>query len=429
MEPEFSDKGKDYPMVKKTEFWHLADEIASLVPSKNYTEFFTFIIRNLNLPYDYNIAKTLPTTLKEIKAAHAIRGDFNERREELRRIEDDVDKLIQEFEASHVPVGFFGSDGNEIDISRYLEDRKPDTEKFGESAARKDLLEHGTDITALAREGHIDDCIGRDNEIWATTLTLARRKKANPVLVGPAGVGKSQIVYGLANRIARGEAGFLNDWTIIEMSTTGLNAGTKYVGELEKKMKGILAAIKKCPKVIIFIDEIHTIMGTGKGEKSTLDLANILKPALASGDLKLIGATTKDEYNILVKDPAVERRFNKITVDEPTLEEAIEVLHGIKKVYAKHHGVTYYKAAVDIMPVVAKRYNPKRNLPDSAVDILDYCGALARVSDIKKITKKMVGEFARKLYNLKEDEVVDLSPLKDHEKSSAMTIGFKPMKK
>ena len=426
--PEFSDKGKDYHMLVQTEHWHLADEMAAMVPSRNYTEFFTFIIRNLNLPYDYNIAKTLPGTLKEILTAHAIRGDLDERGKELRSIQADVEKLINEFEASYTLGSWLTGDTFPLD-PKAPDEKKVDANKFLDNKSKKELLEHGQDITALAREGHIDDCIGRENEIWALTLTLARRKKANPVLVGPAGVGKSQIVYGLANRIAKREAGFLNDWTIIEMSTTGLNAGTKYVGELEKKMKGILAAIEKTPNVIIFIDEIHTIMGTGKGEKSTLDIANILKPALASGKLKLIGATTKDEYNILVKDPAVERRFNKITVEEPSIEEAVEVLHGIKKVYAKHHGVTYYKAAVDVMPIVAKRYNPKRNLPDSAVDILDYCGALAKVSDVKKITKKMVGEFAKKLYDLQQDEDVDLSPLKDHELAAAMTIGFKPQKK
>ena len=253
-------------------------------------------------------------------------------------------------------------------------------------------------------------------------LTLARRKKANPVLVGLAGVGKSQLVYGLAHRIARKEAGFLNDWTIIEMSSTGLVAGSKYVGELEKKMKGIIDAVKKCPKVILFIDEIHTIMGTGKGEKSTLDIANILKPVLASGEMKLIGATTDDEYHILQRDPAVERRFNKITVNEFDTEQATEVLHGIKNVYAKFHGVTYYKPAVDVMCNIAKRYNPKRNLPDSAVDILDYCGALAKVNGEKKITIKKLKEMTRMLYNLKEDEEVLTGPLTNRE--TAKTIGF-----
>ena len=206
------------------------------------------------------------------------------------------------------------------------------------------------------------------------------------------------------------------------MSTTGLNAGTKYVGELEKKMKGILDAVKKCPNVILFIDEIHTIMGTGKGEKSTLDIANILKPALASGDLKLIGATTDEEYHILVKDPAVERRFNKIKVLEPSIDEATEVLMGIKGVYEKFHGVTYYKKAVEAMATIAKRYNPKRNLPDSAVDILDYCGALAKVSDTKKITVAQVKEFTKKLYDLEGNEPVNIKPLSSRELNKS--IGF-----
>ena len=206
------------------------------------------------------------------------------------------------------------------------------------------------------------------------------------------------------------------------MSSTGLVAGTKYVGELEKKMNAIIEAVKKTPNVILFIDEIHTIMGTGKGEKSTLDIANILKPVLATGEMKLIGATTDAEYHILQKDPAVERRFNKITVKEPTAEEATVILYGIKKKYEDFHGVTYYKAAVDVMCNLAKRYNPNRSLPDSAVDIMDYCGALAKVGDVKKITLKQVKQFVKKLYNLDEKEVVNVEPLSKRELTK--TIGF-----
>lgn len=401
-------------MLERTEIWRIADvEADATIGVKNYTEFFSFVIRNLNLPHDYQILKTLPDTLKIIKQAHAVEGDFSERSRELRSIGSDIDKLISDFEMEYIPAGFFGSKMNDL---------LPDTSDFGQNKNKAALLEHGTDITELVKSGHVDDCIGREEEIWALKLTLGRRKKANPVLVGPAGVGKSQIVYGLAHRIAKQEAGFLNDWTIIEMSSTGLVAGTKYVGELEKKMKGIIDAVKKCPKVILFIDEIHTIMGTGKGEKSTLDIANILKPVLASGELKLIGATTDAEYGILVKDPAVERRFNKITVKEPDMEEATKVLMGIKKTYEKFHKVTYYKDAVAIMATIAKRYNPKRNLPDSAVDILDYCGALAKVSDVKKITKTKVKEFARKLYDIDANEDVNINPLTSKELDNR--IGF-----
>ena len=221
-EPEFSDKGKDYPMLVATEFWHMADELAALVPSKNYTEFFTFIIRNLNLPHDYSIAHTLPETLKEIKVAHHIRGDFKDRKKELESIEKDIDKLLAEFESSYIPVGFFGGNEPYVPPSR---DFQSDIQK---NADKKGLLEHGVDITDLVRSGSVDDVIGRKDEIWKTMLTLARRKKANPVLVGPAGVGKTQIVYGIAHLIAREEAGFLNGWTIIEMSTTGLNACLLY---------------------------------------------------------------------------------------------------------------------------------------------------------------------------------------------------------
>lgn len=416
---EFRSEGKEYPMVKRTEYWRIGDEEADSVGHKNYTEFFSFVLRSLNLPHDYGILSVLPDTIKEIRTAHIINDDYDKRRLELDGIEKDVERLFLEATVDYIPVGFFGNNSNE-----YVKD-KDAVERFqqrGDQTGRKDLLEHGTDITELAKNGAIDDCIGRETEIWGMTLTLARRKKANPVLVGPAGVGKSQLVYGLAHRIARREAGFLNNWTIIEMSSTGLVAGTKYVGELEKKMKAIIEAVKKTPNVILFIDEIHTIMGTGKGEKSTLDIANILKPVLASGDLKLIGATTDEEYHILAKDPAVERRFNKITVKEPSIEEATEVLFGIKAKYEKFHGVTYYKKAVAIMCNIAKRYNPKRNLPDSAVDILDYCGALAKVNGTTKITLNEVKKFTKKLYNLSEDTVVETGPLTKRELST--TIGF-----
>ena len=416
---KFRSEGKKYPMVERTEFWVIGGPEADNVGHKDYTDFFTFILRTLNLPHDYAVLAIVPDTIKELKTAHVINGDYAERREELRIIQEDVDRVLNEFEMEYIPVGFFGAESNEFKLPDSIKDK---IEGLKENPARKELLEHGTDITALAREGHLDDCVGRENEIWAMSLTLARRKKANPVLVGPAGVGKSQLVYGLAHRIANRQAGHLNDWTIIEMSSTGLVAGTKYVGELEKKMRSIIEAVRKTPKVILFIDEIHTIMGTGKGEKSTLDIANILKPVLASGEMKLIGATTADEYSILERDPAVERRFNKITVKEPTMEEAQEVMHGIKKKYEAFHGVKYYKSAIDSMCNIAKRYNPKRNLPDSAVDILDYCGALGKVNGLKKITLKDVKEFSKKLYNIDDKDKVEVGPLTDREKKK--TIGF-----
>lgn len=418
MKYRFRSEGKDYPMVEHTEYWAIGHEKADDVGHKNYSDFFNFVFRNLNLPHDYAVLLIVPDTIKELQRAHAERGDYSDRHLEIERIKRDAEKLIEEFEDEYIPSGFFGSGA---DSAREVNAKKI-IDGFQENPARKELLEHGTDLTEMAKNGTVDDCIGRETEIWAATLTLARRKKANPVLVGPAGVGKSQIVHGIAHRIARKEAGFLNDWTIIEMSSTGLVAGTKYVGELEKKMKAIIEAVKKCPKVILFIDEIHTIMGTGKGEKSTLDIANILKPVLASGDMKLIGATTDKEYHILQKDPAVERRFNKITVKEFSVEDSTKVLHGIKKVYEDFHGVKYYKAAVDVMCNVAKRYNPDRSLPDSAVDIMDYCGALAKVSDIKKITLAQVKEFAKKLYNLEEDAEVNTKPLGHREINR--TIGF-----
>ena len=220
--------------------------------------------------------------------------------------------------------------------------------------ALKQLEEHGENLTGYAKIGKIDDVIGRQPELDNLILTLARRKKGNPVLIGAAGVGKTQIVNGLAHRIARQEAGFLNDYTIIELSATGIVAGCSFVGQVEKKMKEILELCSCIPNLILFIDEIHTIVGAGKGKDGNNDLANILKPSLANGNIKLIGATTDNEYKILIKDPALERRFNRVDVEELDTAQTIAVLKGIKHVYEKYHDVKYSARVVEIIPVLAK---------------------------------------------------------------------------
>ena len=287
--------------------------------------------------------------------------------------------------------------------------------------ALEKLEEHGENLTKYAKNGKLDDVIGREKELDALMLTLGRRKKGNPVLIGPAGVGKTQIVNGLAHKISRKEAGFLNGFTIIELSTTGLVAGCSYVGMVEKKMKEVLELASCISNLILFIDEIHTIVGSGKGKDGNNDIANILKPALANGSIKLIGATTDGEFKILTADPALERRFNKIDVPELTTDETIAVMKGIKHVYEKYHGVKYSTKVLEVIPVVAKRYRPKRMNPDSSVDLMDYAGARAKIAGRDKVLLKDLKETVQSLTDEKE---IDVTPLKDSEVNTGV-IGFK----
>lgn len=269
------------------------------------------------------------------------------------------------------------------------------------------LLEYGVDLTAKAAKGELDDCIGREKEIQAAMLSLGRRKKGNPILTGNAGVGKTQIVHGIANRIANNKAGWLNGYSIVELSPTDLVAGTKFVGSLQEKMNKILAAIKQCPKAIIFTDEIHNLMGTGKGINGTQDLANILKPALADGTLKMIGCTTTDEFTIIMQDPAMERRFNNIDIKEPTIGETEVVLFSMVDKYATYHGLDYTNEAVAMMPTLSKRYAKKsRVLPDVAIDLLDLCGATAKMDGCLDVTVKVLIDVVSKMNGIDPEEVL-----------------------
>ena len=432
MKYTFRGEGKEYPMLVKTIEFEIGSEKADKIGHTNYLQYFEYVLRNLKLPREIEVAYLILATTREIFYEHQALTDERQSEEMFNMVDQhlgDVEAMtrnyINSFERDMEEMAGRKNPfaGNKPVKERPPWERRPQPPQQPKKVKGIDiLLKHGENLTQMAKDGLIDDCIGREEETWATKLTLCRRKKANPVLVGKAGVGKSQIVYGLAHLIARGEAGYLNNWTIIEMSSTGLVAGSKYVGELEQKMVEIITAVKQCPKVILFIDEIHTIMGTGKSDKSTLDIANILKPVLASGELRLIGATTDKEYDILRSDPAIERRFNKIEVKEPTVDETTTVLHGIKEKYSEFHNVTYYKGVVDVMSTIAKRYNPKRALPDSAVDIMDYCGALAKCDDVKKIRMVELKSFVKSLYNISEDKEVDVSPITHRELNP--TIGF-----
>ncbi|MGI9174461.1 MAG: ATP-dependent Clp protease ATP-binding subunit [Rhodothermales bacterium] len=242
----------------------------------------------------------------------------------------------------------------------------------------------GRDLTKLAEEGKLDPIVGREREIERVAQVLSRRKKNNPVLIGEPGVGKTAIAEGLAMRIIlRKVSRVLYDQRIVTLDLAALVAGTKYRGQFEERMKAVMNELEKSPDVILFIDELHTIVGAG-GASGSLDASNMFKPALARGEIQCIGATTLDEYRQYIeKDGALDRRFQKIMVDPSTAEETIEILGNIKDKYEEHHNVLYSDEAIDLAVKLADRYITDRFLPDKAIDVMDEAGARVHLSNIK----------------------------------------------
>ena len=241
------------------------------------------------------------------------------------------------------------------------------------------------DMTILAKEGKLDPVIGREREIKRVIHILARRRKNNAVLLGEAGVGKTAIVEGLAQRINSGDVpDLLSNRRVIELDLALMVAGTKFRGQFEERLKAVVMELSKNRDIIVFIDELHTMVGAGNAEGS-MDASNLLKPALARGDIQCIGATTLGEYRKHIeKDPALERRFQTVNVEQPTPEEALEILHGLKKHYEKHHRVTYTNEALKEAIVLSERYVTARFLPDKAIDVIDEAGASVRLSKYGK---------------------------------------------
>lgn len=254
-----------------------------------------------------------------------------------------------------------------------------------------ELSDYTKDLTAVAESGALDPVIGREKEISRMIQVLSRKTKNNPVLVGEAGVGKTALALGLAQRIASGEVPFeLADMRILELDMMSVVAGTRFRGDFEERMNQIIDEIEADGKIILFIDELHTIIGSGSGIDSTLDAANILKPALARGTLHMVGATTQAEYQKHIeKDAALSRRFAKITIEEPSVAEAIDILKGLRSSYEDYHRVTITDEAVETAVKVAHRYLTSKNLPDSAIDLLDEASATVQ-GRIKKEAKREI---------------------------------------
>ncbi|OZC50854.1 AAA family ATPase [Rhodococcus sp. 06-621-2] len=282
------------------------------------------------------------------------------------------------------------------------------------------LDKYGVDLTERAREGGIDPVIGRSDEIAQTIEILSRRTKNNPVLVGEAGVGKTAVVEGLAQRIVDGDVpDRLSGKRIVQLDLSSMVAGTRYRGDFEERLTKVIDEIvAHSDELIVFIDEVHTIAGAGGGAEGAMDAGNILKPKLARGELHIVGATTLDEYRTNIeKDPALERRFQPVTVPEPSVDDAKAILTGLRSRYEEHHGVTFTDEAISAAVELSDRYIGDRFLPDKAIDLIDQAGArkqLARPSiDVDAIEKKIAAVEVEKATAIEKEDYERASQLRD----------------
>src|ERR1700710_1561423 len=291
---------------------------------------------------------------------------------------------------------------NTGDAAKASSDANPEAE---DAAAQKEtpLAQFTQNLNQLAKDGKIDPLIGRELEVERVVQVLCRRRKNNPLLVGEAGVGKTAIAEGLAWRITRGEVpDILADAQVYSLDMGALLAGTKYRGDFEQRLKTVLKELKERPHAILFIDEIHTLIGAGAASGGTLDASNLLKPALSSGQLKCIGATTFTEYRgIFEKDAALSRRFQKVDVVEPSVAETIEILKGLKSRFEEHHSVKYAAGALQAAAELSAKYINDRHLPAKAIDVIDEAGAAQRILPLSKrkktISKTEVEEIVAKI--------------------------------
>src|SRR3982750_2970112 len=274
----------------------------------------------------------------------------------------------------------------------------PKSSESGGEAAEKEEAGEGKgspldqftqNLNQMARDGKIDPLIGREHEVERVIQILCRRRKNNPLLVGEAGVGKTAIAEGLAWRISQNDVPeILADSVVYSLDMGALLAGTKYRGDFEQRLKGVLKALKDKPNAVLFIDEIHTLIGAGAASGGTLDASNLLKPALSSGAMKCIGATTFSEYRgIFEKDAALSRRFQKVDVIEPSVEQTVEILKGLKTRFEEHHSVKYAPAALQAAAELSAKYINDRHLPDKAIDVIDEAGAAQRILPVGKRKK------------------------------------------
>jgi ATP-dependent Clp protease ATP-binding subunit ClpA len=362
---------------------------------------------------------------KEVNGANVLVAIFGEQ-------ESHAVFLLNQHDVARLDVINYISHG----ISKVSEEQDDDSgvgneQEAGEEAAgRKPLESFATNLNELARRGKIDPLIGRDHEIERTVQILCRRRKNNPLFVGEAGVGKTAIAEGLAKKIVDGEVPeVLQKSIIFSLDLGALVAGTKYRGDFEKRLKGVLAQLKRQPGSILFIDEIHTIIGAGSASGGVMDASNLIKPVLASGELKCIGSTTYQEYRgVFEKDRALARRFQKIDVSEPSVEETYRILKGLKLRFEEHHDVRYTDKALHAAADLAFRYINDRHLPDKAIDVIDEAGAHLRLKPAsmrkKTVSVRDVENIIAKIARIppKNVSTSDVETLKSLERNLKMVV-------
>jgi ATP-dependent Clp protease ATP-binding subunit ClpC len=390
-----------------------------------------------NIPYTPRVKKVLALASKEAKALnhsyvgteHILLGLLREGEgvaaQVLRNLEVNLDKARSEILKELDPN--FNSQSEEED-----EDNEPVSPSGNTPASDKKknektpaLKAFGRDLTELAQKGEMDPVIGRAEEIARVIQILCRRTKNNPVLIGEAGVGKTAIVEGLAQEISAGNVPeILRDKRVITLDLALMVAGTKYRGQFEERIKAVMDEIRRTKNVILFIDELHTIVGAG-GAEGAMDASNIIKPALSRGELQCVGATTLNEYRKYIeKDSALERRFQSVKIEEPSVEDAIKILFGLRGKYELHHKAKYSEEALKSAVNLSSRYLPARFLPDKAIDIMDEAGSKARIAamtrpvELKGIEAEIEEIRIEKEGSIKEQDFEKAAHLRDREKNA-----------
>ena len=400
-----------------------------------------------NIPYTPRVKKVLALANKEAKALnhsyvgteHLLLGLLREGEgvaaRVLKRLDVDIQRtrneILAEIDPNFSPDDMEDDDDEDDDDDMAgFEDESPSNADNSEAEGKTKtpaLKAFGRDLTKLAKEGGLDPVIGRESEIERVIQILCRRTKNNPVLIGEAGVGKTAIVEGLAQEIVTGNVPeLLRDKRVITLDLALMVAGTKYRGQFEERIKAVMDEIRKVKNVILFIDELHTIVGAGSAE-GAMDASNIIKPALSRSELQCVGATTLNEFRKYIeKDSALERRFQQVKVDEPSVEDAILILQGLRDKYETHHKAQYTPAAIEASVKLTSRYLTARYLPDKAIDVLDEAGARARIGTMTR--PPTIKEAELKIEEILRDKVAAISA-QDFEKAAALRDDEKQAKK
>src|SRR5687767_10880288 len=381
-----------------------------------------------NIPYTPRVKKVLSLAAKEAKALnhtyvgteHILLGLLREGDGVAARVLKNLDVDIEQTRQEIL---------KELDPNFTSQEEQPASETPEKTPEKKGevktpaLKAFGRDLTEIARKGEMDPVIGRKNEIERVIQILCRRTKNNPVLLGEAGVGKTAIVEGLAQEIAKGNVPeLLREKRVITLDLALMVAGTKYRGQFEERIKAVMDEIRRAKNIILFIDELHTIVGAGSAE-GTMDASNIIKPALSRGEMQCIGATTLNEYRKYIeKDAALERRFQSVKVEAPSIDEAILILKGLRHKYEAHHKVEFTDGALDAAVKLSDRYLTGRFLPDKAIDLMDEAGSRARIGamtrppEVKDIEAEIEEIKTRKERSIKEQDFEGAAAMRDKEK-------------